>query len=143
MANAPRLSVITDWSTKDDDLPDVTPGETFERVIASQKFIVLHRIRVVDLALDRLEIGVVKDIPFELDSTEGTVRTYRLKGLDDNDLKQRLVRAGAAAMKDAVAIAPTLERADPVAWEVRIVLRNDGSAPAKPRAALIVQEEGS
>jgi hypothetical protein len=136
----PRLSVITDWRVREDDLPDVAPGEEFEYVIAPQKFVVLHRIRVVsslprgDMALIRLEIGMVKDIPFELESTDGPVRTYRLKGLNDDDLKKRLIKTGAAvATKDSIAIAPALE--------VRTVLRNEGSRPAKPRAALLVQEE--
>ncbi len=130
-----RISVITDWRTKEDDLPDVAPGETFERVIASQKFLVLHRVRVVGLAVDSIEIGTVKSVPFELEKTEGAVRTYRFASLDDEALKKSLMKTGAAAVKDAIAIAPTLE--------VHIFLRNDGSAPAKPRAALIVQEEGT
>ena len=139
MADA-RISIITDWRIKDSDLPDVAPGDEFERVIAPQKFVVLRRIRVVsvlsggDMTLVRLEIGVVKDIPFELESTDGLVRTYRLKGLDDEDLKRRLVKTGAAvATKDAIAIAPALE--------VRTILRNEGIRPAKPIVALLVQEE--
>lgn len=134
-----RMSVITDWRTKEDDLPDVAPGEEYEYVIAPQKFVMLHQIRVVnslhdgDLTLVRLEIGIVNDVPFELDSVKGLVRTYRLKGLDDEDLKKRLVRTGAAAVKDAIALAPALE--------VRAVLRNEGTRAIKPRAALIVQEE--
>jgi len=130
-----RISVITDWRAKDEDLPDVAPGEEHERVIASQKFIVLHRIRVVGMALARLKIGPLEDVPFELEKTDGAVRTYRLANLGDETLKRNLVRIGAAAAKEAIALAPTLE--------VRVVLRNDGSSPAKPRAALLVQEEGT
>jgi hypothetical protein len=139
VTTTPRMSVITDWRTKEDDLPDVAPGEEYEYVIAPQKFVVLHRIRVVnslpggDLTLVRLKIGAIEDVPFELDRVDGLVRTYRLKGLDNEDLKKLLVRTGAAAMKAAIAIAPALE--------VRAVLRNEGTRAAKPRAALIVQEE--
>jgi len=136
------MSVITDWRTKEDDLPDVAPGEEYECMIRPQTFVVLHRIRVVnplpggDLTLVRLKIGAVEDVPFELDtSVESLVRTYRLKGLDNEDLKKHLVRIGAAVVKDAIAIMPMLE--------VRAVLRNEGTRAAKPRAALIVQEEAS
>lgn len=130
-----RTSVITDWRVRDEnDLPDVPPGGEYERVIAPQKFVVLRRILVRDMTLVRLEIGMVKDIPFELESEDGPQRTYRLKGLDDDDLKKRLVKTGAAvATKDSIAIAPAVE--------VRTILRNEGVAPAKPRAALIVHEE--
>jgi hypothetical protein len=132
--NPSRISVITDSRTRENDLPDVAPGAEFECVIASQKFIVLHRIRVVNMALVRLEIGRVKDIPFELESADGPIRTYRLKNLGDDDLKRHLISVGAAvATKDSIAIAPTLE--------VRVFLRNEGATPAKPRAALLVQEE--
>jgi hypothetical protein len=132
------MSVITDWRTKEDDLPDVAPGEEYEYVIAPQKFVVLHRIRVVnslprgDLTLVRLKIGAIEDVPFELDSVDGLVRTYRLKGLDDEALKKNLVRIGAAVVKDAIAI---------MLLDVRAVLRNEGTRATKPRAALIVQEE--
>lgn len=132
-----KISVITDWRTEDDELPDVAPGAEFERVITAQRFIILHRIRVVStqpdgaMILARLEIGALL-VPFELDSVDGLVRTYRLKDLDGNSQKSLLL-AGAAAMKTAVAIAP--------AMNVHTILRNEGTRPAKPRVALIVQEE--
>jgi len=139
------LSVITDWRTCEDDLPDVTPGEEFERVITPQKFVVLHQILLInaltlgDMVLVHLRIGGVEGVPFELKSNEracgeGPVLTYRLKGLDNKDLKRRLVDTGAAvATRDSIAISPGLD--------VRLLLRNEGRRPAKPRAALVVQEE--
>ncbi len=135
-----RMSIITDWRARDEDLPDVEPGEEFECVIAPQKFVVLHQVRIVnslpggDMTLAHLGIGNVKEVPFELNGTDGSVRTYRLKGLDNDTLKKALVKTGAAvATRNTIAIAPGLE--------VRVVLRNEGRAPAKPRAALLVQEE--
>lgn len=131
---SPRTSLITDWRTKEGDLPDVAPGDEYERVIAPQKFVVLHRVVVRGLTLVRLEIGAVKNVPFELDGTDGPQHTYRLRGLDDEMLKKSLIKTGAAvAAPQAIAIAPGLE--------VRAVLRNESDAPAKPRAALVVQEE--
>jgi hypothetical protein len=128
-----RASAITDWNTREDDLPDVEPGAEYERLYASQKFIVLRRVVVRGMALARLQIGAV-EVPFELESTGDLTRTYRPTGLDEEHLKQLLVKTGAAvATKDSIAIAPTLE--------IRVTLRNDGSKPLKPRAALIVQEE--
>jgi hypothetical protein len=160
-----RISVITDWRVRDEDLPDVAPGADYERVIAPQKFVALRRIVVRDLALVRLQVGAVEEVPFELESAEGPVRTYRLGALGDDGLRRRLVETGAAVTKivrdiraqdsivefdcgregdsaasakravtnELIAIAPGLE--------VRVVLRNDRSMPAKPRAALIVHEE--
>ena len=129
-----RPSIITDGRVREEDLPDVAPGDEYEHVIRPQKFIVLHRIGIRDMTLVRLEIGKVKDVPFELESTDGPSRTYRLKGLDDSDLKKRLVNTGAAvATINSIAIVPALE--------VRLFLRNEGDAPAKVRAALFVQEE--
>ena len=128
-----RVSVITDWHTLDDDLPDVAPGGEFEGRVAPQKFIVLRRIIVRDLVLIRLQIGEVA-VPFELESFDGIQRTYRPKNLDDAAIKERLTRTGAAvATRATIAISPNLE--------IRTVLRNESAAPAKPRAALIVQEE--
>lgn len=133
---SPRTSIITDWRTKESDLPDVAPGDEYERVIAPQKFVVLHRVVVRGMTLVRLEIGAVKNVPFELDSTDsnGPQRTYRLGGLDDELLKKSLIKTGAAvASAQSLALAPGLE--------VRAILRNESTAPAKPRAALVVQEE--
>lgn len=130
-----RTAVITDWRVRDEDaLPDVPPGGEYEREIAPQKFVVLRRILVRDLTLVHLRIGAVDEVPFELESADGSLRTYKPKGLNDEALKKRLVDTGAAAApQDTIAIAPALE--------VRLLLRNEGSTPAKPRAALIVYEE--
>jgi hypothetical protein len=133
-ARTPRTSVITDWRVKDEnELPDLAPGDEYESVIAPQKFVVLHRIIVRGPSLVRLRIGAVPDVPFELESVDGEVRRYQPK-VDDESLKKLLVKVGAtAAGQNAIAIAPGLE--------VRLQLRNEGDAPTKPRAALLVQEE--
>lgn len=131
----PRTSIITDWRVRDDsDLPDVPPGGEYECVIAPQKFVVLRQIVVRGPSLVRLRIGGVPDVPFELESVDGDVRRYRPKGLDDESIKKQLVKTGAAAAgPNTIAIAPALE--------VCLQLRNEGDAPTKPRAALLVQEE--
>jgi hypothetical protein len=126
-------SVITDWRTSDEVLPDVAPGKEFERRVTPQKFVVLWRIQVLNMALVRLEIGTIKGIPFELDRQEGATRVYR-PNVTDESIKKRLIEAGGAvAARDAIAVMPAID--------IRVVLRNDGSAPVKPRVALIVQEE--
>lgn len=129
-----RTTILTNWHNRtDEDLPDVPPGAEHERVIAPQRFTVLHRILTYDMALSRLQIGNV-EVPFELDSMDGPQRTYRPRGLDDELLRKRLSATGAAvATADSIAIAPCLE--------VRVRLRNEGDAPTKPRAALLVYEE--
>ncbi len=128
-----RISVITDWSVRDEDLPDVPPGGEHERVIAPQKFVVLRRVIVRDVALVRLRVGAV-EVPFELESADGPQRSYKPRGLDDDALKRQLVATGAAvATRDSIAVAPGLE--------IRARLRNEGDAPAKPRVALLVHEE--
>ncbi len=131
------MSVITDWRVRDEsDLPDVPPGGEYERVIAPQKFVVLHRIIVRGPSLVRLGIGAVPDVPFELESVDGEVRRYRPKGLYEEAINTQLVKAGAAAASpNAIAILPGLE--------VRLQLRNEGDTPTKPRAALLVHEEVS
>ena len=111
-----RLSAITDWRIRDEnDLPDVLPGEEYERVITPQKHVVLHRILARHLVLARLQIGAL-EVPFELSTTVGSSRTYLPTLTADRRIA---VLAG---------------------MDVRIYLHNDGTAPAKPRAALIVEE---
>lgn len=134
-ARTPRTSVITDWRVRDEDkLPDVPPGEGYERQIAPQKFVVLHRVVVRGMSLAQLGIGAVSSVPFELDSVDGDTRYYRPCGLDAEAIKKSLVKVGAAvAGPNAIAIAPALE--------VRLLLVNEGTTAAKPRAAIVVQEE--
>lgn len=130
-----RTSIITDWRVRNEEaLPDIPPGGEYECAIAPQKFVVLYRILVQELTLVRLEIGAIDDVPFELESADGPRRSYRLRSLDDDALKKRLVAIGAAvATPDSIALSPGLE--------VWAHLRNDTAAPAKPRVALLVQEE--
>jgi len=133
-----RTAVITDWRTRENDLPDLAPGEEYTRLIAPQKFVVLCRIRIQNTVLVSLRIGAVEGVPFELESTDGAERNvqrnYRRAGLSDEALKKRLVLTGVAvATPDSIAISPGLE--------VCLVVRNDGTVPVKPRAALIVLEE--
>lgn len=128
-----RASVITDWNTPEDKLPDVEPGAEYERLYASQRFIVLRRVVVRGMALARLQVAGV-EVPHELEGTGDRTRTYRPAGLDNPDLRRQLIAAGArVATKDSIAVAPALE--------IRVVLRNDGPETVKPRAALMVQEE--
>ena len=148
-SRAPRTAVITDWRIRDEsDLPDIPPGGEYECVIAPQKFVVLRQIIVrgprVDvpivggkfLHLVGLQIGVVPDVPFELENVDGEIRRYRPKDLDVRFLDRLLLKAGAAAAgSNMIAISPGLE--------VRLQLRNEGDAPAKPHAALLVHEEAS
>ncbi len=130
----PRTTLITDWRTREEDLPDVAPGDECTRMIAPQTFIVLWRIIVRGMSLVSLRIGAVPDVPFALERADGVVHRYRLTGLDDPTLKERLSAVGAAvAAHDAIAISPLLE--------VCLQLRNEGAAPVKPRAALLVQQE--
>lgn len=130
----PRLSLITDHN--ESELPDVPPGDEYERVIALQKFIVLYQIMVRGPSLVRLRIGALPDVPFELVSVDGEVRLYRPKDLDKQFFDRLLVKVGTAAVgPNAIAVPPGME--------VWLVLRNDGEMPTKPRAALIVQEESS
>lgn len=129
---ASGLSVITDWRVRDEDLPDVPPGGEYTRVIASQRFFVLHRIVTRGLNLRRLQIGAL-DVPFELEGSDGEIRRYRPEGLDDDAVKQALVLTGAAVVdSNTIAIAPGLE--------IWLYLRNE-SSPTKPRVALLVQEK--
>lgn len=130
MAEAPRLSIITDWRIRDADLPDLDPGHDLERSIVPQKFVVLHRIVTWDVQLTRLKIGPVV-VAFELTQLEGAVQHYR--PTIDPQVIARLLPAAAAAGPNAIAMAAALE--------VSLRLRNNTTAPVKPRAALLVQEE--
>ena len=129
-----HMSVITDWRVRDDDLPDILPGEEFEHVITPQKHVVLCRIVVGGLHLVRLVIGII-EIPFKL---EAFANPFKLEAYDNNDLrtyrptapKQLTIRRTKA---DEIAVV--------AGQDVRVVLRNEGDEPAKPRAALLVREE--
>ena len=134
-ARHPRTSVITDGRTKDEDLPDVAPGEEFEVLITPQKFVVLHRILVREMTLVHLRIGEV-DVPFARASVGDQVTIYRLGDLAS--LKKQLAEAGAiVAPNNTIAIPPATD----VRVDVRVTLHNHKNTPAKPRAGLFVQEE--
>ena len=131
---APRTSLVTDWRTKDEDLPDLAPGEDYERVFTPQLFVVLHRIIVRGPTLVNLRVGALLDVPFELERHDAEVRSYRPKDLTVRFFDRGLAKIGAAAVgENAIAIPPGMD--------VWLVLRNEGAKPTKPRAALMVQEE--
>lgn len=132
-------SIITDWRTKDEDaLPELAFGEDYERRITPQMFVVMHRIILQGrfLHLVSLRVGALSDVPFELEHEEDGVEVhhYRPKGVNQEPIKQLLVNTGAAAVgSNAIAIPPGMD--------VLLVVRNGGAEPAKPRAAILVQEE--
>ncbi|HSX22384.1 MAG TPA: hypothetical protein VLE97_06365 [Gaiellaceae bacterium] len=140
---AARTSVITDWRTKDEDLPDIAPGAEYERVIVTQKFVVLHRIVTRGPSLIRLQLPVKtfgRDLdpvrlPFELENVDGNIHTYKLKINSEtlHAIKTYATPAAAAIGPHALALLPAVE--------ICLALRNEGDAPTKPRAALVVQEE--
>jgi len=130
------MSVITDWRVRDEELPDLLPGEKVERVIAPQKFVVLHQIILRGPYLLRLRIGAVRDVPFELVNVDGEDRRYRPKDLDQESIKSQLVATGAPALgPNAIALPPGID--------VCLELRNERGIPTKPHASLLVQEEVS
>lgn len=149
-----RMSVITDWRVHDDDLPDVPPGEEFECVFTPQKHVVLCRIVVRGLCLIRLQTGPV-EIPFELDSAKERhvrhgVRTYQLtRGFAVRYVPAATVvtipEGSATADLGCVPVYRTADGEGEIplvpGLAVRVLLRNETNAPAKPRAALLVREE--
>ena len=125
-----RTSVITDWRTRDEDLPDVPPGEDHERVITPQRHVLLRRILVVGMRLVQLRIGAT-EVPFRLEGCDGRRCGYR--PLPDGEALSRLRASGARSTSEDVVV--------PAGMDVRLLLRNDGDAPARPVAALLVLEE--
>ena len=135
MVNLSKIKALTNSGVSDADLPALAPGEEYERVITPQKFIILLQIATLNVDLVRLQIGVV-EVPFELlPNMDGRTKTYRPTGLDSDDLKRRLVGAGATvATSHSIAMAPGLD--------VRTVVKNAGPmASVKFRVAVVVQEE--
>jgi hypothetical protein len=129
-----RVSTITDWRIRDEDLPDISPGRECVREITPQKFVVLRKILVPGLSLIRLRIGAVDEVPFELEGADGRLRTYRPALPNDARLVTRLIAAGARAeARDAIRVVPGMS--------VWLILRNETDAPAKPLASLLVEEE--
>jgi hypothetical protein len=139
-----RPSVITDWRTPDDALPDVLPGGEYARVITLQKPVTLHLILVQRLSLLRLQIGAV-EVPFTSetvsalhigDLVNGIRSTYRPAWPQNAEGLRALQATGLHVTEDGgITIVPDLD--------VRLTLRNFGNEPAKPRAALIVHEAAS
>ena len=134
-----RTTLITDWRVRDEDaLPDVPPGEEYERVITPQKHVALRQILVNDLCLVCLKIGAV-EVPFELASTDGALRIYRpAHAKFDSVLSARFDAHRAAMARMPIA---GDEIAVMAALDVRLTLRNNGDVSAKPRASLLAREE--
>lgn len=129
----PRHFVITNWRTCDEDLPSVPPGDEHVVVTTPPKFVILYQILVRDMVLKRLEIGGVKNIPFEAENPSYFPRIYRLTGLDSEKIKSLLGEIGISILsEEALAIPPGLE--------IRFVLRNEGPSYTKPRTALVFRE---
>ena len=128
-----RVSAITDWRTRDEDLPEIPPGGEYERRIAPQKYVVLLQVSVRNLTRVRLRVGAADGIPFKLTNDRGGTRNYRPR-IGDSEVVDRLAAVGAAALihHDEIRIPPGMD--------VLVTLRNDDDAPAKPRVALLVQE---
>lgn len=132
--NLSRIIAIDDWRISNVDLPALAPGEEHERVVTPQKFVILLQIATLNVDLVRLQIGAV-EVPFELlPNMDGRTKTYRPAGLDDADLKQYLVKTGAAiATPHSIAMVPGLD--------VRTIVKNTGECSTQFRVAVVVQEE--
>lgn len=127
-----RTVSITDWRIRDEDLPDTLPGWKCERRITPQKHSILRQIAVRPLKLERLRIGNVSFIPFEICGEDGDLRIYRLAVTEE--VVKRLTSCGAQV------VSPNTIRV-PAGMDVCLILRNDRPTPAKPRVSLLVQEE--
>ena len=142
-----RMSLVTDWRTRDEDLPDVLPGEEYERVITPQKHVTLCRILVNGLHLVRLQIGAVEEVPFRLMGVDGRRRGYSpridLVPRRDDDDSLRSCAAREKLLQIQSIPQPTVpdEVAILAGVNVHITLRNERAVPVKPRAALLVREE--
>ena len=136
MVNLSKIKALTNGHVSDADLPDLAFGEEYEHVITPQKFVILLQIAVLNVDLVRIQIGKV-EVPFELlPNLDGRTKTYRPAGLDNDDLKRRLVETGATvATPHSIAMAPGLD--------VRTIVKNAGPmmAAVKFRVAVVVQEE--
>lgn len=130
----PRTSAITDWRTRDEDLPDVLPDEEYERVITPQRHVVLVQLLVQDLRMAKLQIGPIDQIPFEICDESATLRTYRPNlGEIFETVRAHLADIG------CFVVAPNAIRVV-TGIDVRITVKNLGEVPKKPRVALIVEE---
>lgn len=129
-----HLVKITDWRVRDEDLPDIPPGLECQREIAPQKHVVLRQIAVRHLKLVQLRIGAVTFVPFEICGEDGDLRIYRPAIPIDAPIVEYLAGCGAQVLApDAIRVVAGMD--------VELLLRNDHSAPAKPRVSLLVQEE--
>lgn len=108
----------------------LAPGAECEHVITPQKHATLRRVFVHDVTLVRVQIGRV-EVPFKLDGQEGRRRSYRCDGL--LSLPQLVATGAALEGHDEIALVAGLN--------VRLLLRNDQEAPAKSRAALLLEEK--
>lgn len=129
------MKTVTDWCIPDESLlSDLAPSESCAREITPQKNVVLRKILVPNFSLIRLGIGEVDEVPFELESADGRLRTYRPAIPSDDPVVSQLDWTGARMVaRDAIRVVAGL-----TVW---LILRNDTDAPAKPRASLLVEEE--
>jgi hypothetical protein len=120
---------ITDARVRDEDaLPDVLPGEAYERVITPQRHVILRRIRC-DLCLERLKVGPI-EVPFEITADNGQIW---FKPIWLEKVRRDLERVGSGVRgADGVLVVAGLD--------VRVTLRNERDVPVKPRLALIGEE---
>jgi hypothetical protein len=129
-----RLTTVTDWRVRDEDLPDIPSGFECQREIAPQKHVVLRQIVVRHLKLVRLRIGAVTFVPFEICGEDGDLRIYRPAIPVDSPIVEYLAGCGARVDgPDAIRVVAGMN--------VDLLLRNDRTAPTKPRVSLLVQEE--
>lgn len=128
-----RTVSLTDWRIRDEDLPEIPPGQECERVITPQRHSVLQQITVIDLKLERLRIGAIYSVPFEICAEGGAFRSYR-PVITDAEVAKRLADRGIGVVsRSAIRICAGLD--------VCLILLNDRAAPAKPCVSLLVREE--
>ena len=128
-----RTVSITDWRVRDEDLPDIPPGRECERRITPQKHSILRQIVIHHLKLVQIRIGNMHDVPFEICGEDGDLRIYR-PAITDAEVVRYLAGCGAQV------VSPNSIRVV-AGMDVCLILRNDRTAPAKPRVSLRVQEE--
>lgn len=119
--------------------PDLLPGEVRVLALVPPQFSLLQYVLLSpDVSLTRLQISGIEiscaQVPYEEVPPGDPWQWYRFRDLDDPALRRALITHGAAvATRDTIAVSPNVE--------IQVHLRNVGTTPAKPRAALLVHEE--